>query len=339
MLSLSRLACLLGVLALAGSATAQSVSNATPTSAAVGTTLTINGSGFGTAKPKVQLFNAATNKKFVLKVLTNSDTQITASITKAVVGDLALQVFPKGFKVPIANEPTITIERPLVTSLSTSSSDPDGTFTVFGDFFGTKKGKVNVGTATAKVINWTNTQIQLTMPKKLFNGLHFIKVDNKLGFDDSSSITMTNSPEKLGEAGLTLTIKGSAFKPKIVQASLAGGVINIVAVSVSNPSKNLTMMIPFNPAVELAPKLLTSGPFLNLNYIETNKITGFVFPVPAATWSASGLGVGTPNVHITASTGGQVAGTVNSTLVLFNNDTGKPQPTSVPVTGTFIIDL
>src|SRR6185436_13964803 len=95
MLRLARLACLVGAFAFAGSTFAQNITEATPTSAAVGTTLTITGTGFGTAKPKVQLFDTATSKKYALKVVDNSDTVIHATITKAVEGDLQLQVIVK----------------------------------------------------------------------------------------------------------------------------------------------------------------------------------------------------------------------------------------------------
>lgn len=338
MLRLARLACLLGTLAFAGPTFAQTIDMATPTSVAVGSTLTITGSGFGLSKPKVLLFDGATEKKYTLKVDTFTDTTITATIKKAVLGDLTLQVIVKGVALPLEGPDAIRVEAPLVTSLSTTEADPDEEFTIFGDYFGIKKSRILVGSAKAKVLSWTMNEIHVLMPKKLFNGLFNVTVDNKVGIDDAASVTVVNSLVKIGKATLNLSLDGSALKFKYTPGVPVAGHLVLVGVSASNPSQNLSMVVPFNAATESAPKSVTAGATLLINYVETGKVSGFQIP-PVATWTASGLGVGSIDVLITASSGGQVAGTVDCMLVLQVNTFGTSKPQLVHLTGDFILDV
>jgi len=338
MLRLARLACLLGAFAFAGPTFAQVIDSALPINAAVGTTLTISGSGFGVAKPKVQLFDSVNNKKYSMKVVTFSDTEITATITKAIVADLTLQVIVKGVALPIEGPVAIQIERPLVTSLSTSEASPDEEFTIFGDFFGIKKGKLRIGTQNAKVLSWTMNEIHALMPKKLYNGQFDVAVDSKIGVDDDATIEVINSTVKIGKATLNLFVDGSALKLKYTPGVSVAGHIVLVGVAATNPSKNIQFTIPFDAVNESAPKTITSGITFLINYIETGKISGPMIP-PVATWTASGVGTGTPQVNITASSGGQVAGTVDSILELQFNTFSTSKPATVHVTGDFVVDL
>jgi hypothetical protein len=312
-------------------------------SSAVGGVLTIDGLGFGTAKPKVFLLDEATGKKYVLKVTAFDDDQITAEIKKAVLGELQLNVQPKGAD-PFTFD-SVVIERPDVESLMDElfagvidEASPGLPFYISGEYFGSKKGKLFVGGKKAKVITWAMTGILLEMPKKLANGLWDILLDNKVGTDDEHEITMFGSTVKIGKATLNLFIDGEKLGLKYTPGVPVAGHIVIVGVSATNPSKNMSIVVPFDVVNDTAPATFTNDVTLLLTYTETGKVSGFQIP-PVATWIASGVGVGTVQVDVNASSGGQVAGTVDAMLDKQFDTFTNPKPQTVHLTGSFILDV
>ncbi len=310
-------------------------------SSAVGGVLTIDGTAFGTAKPKVFLLDEATGKKYVLKVTDFTDLQITAEIKKAVLGALVLNVQPKGAD-PFTFE-SVVVEAPDITGLfdeqflGIDEATPSLPFYIAGEYFGSKKGKLRIGGKKAKVITWAMTGILLEMPKKLANGLWDILLDNKVGTDEDEEITMTGSDVKIGNATLNLFIDGVKLKLKFTPGVPAGGHIVIVGVSATNPSKNMSMVVPFDVDNDTAPASFTNDVTLLLTYTETGKVSLGQIP-PVATWIASGVGVGTVQVDVNASSGGQVAGTVDAMLELQLSTFTDPKPQTVHLTGDWIID-
>ena len=294
------------------------------------------------AKPKVFLLDEATGKKYVLKVTDFTDLQITAEIKKAVLGALTLNVQPKGAD-PFTFE-SVVIEAPDITGLFDELFDleideatPGLPFYIAGEYFGSKKGKLRIGGKKAKVITWAMTGILLEMPKKLANGLWDILLDNKVGTDADEQITMFGSDVKIGNATLNLFIDGVKLKLKFTPGVPAGGHIVIVGVSATNPSKNMSMVVPFDVVNDTAPATFTNDATLLLTYTETGKVSGFQIP-PVATWIASGVGVGTVQVDVNASSGGQVAGTVDAMLDLQFSTFETEKPPTVHLTGDFVFD-
>ncbi len=330
MLKLARFACLLGAFAFAGPTFAQTISSTSPTNiegAAVGTTITINGSDFGVAKPKVQLFDSVTNKKYALKVATFSDSQITATISKAVSGEFSLQVIVKGAAAPA--ETPMTIRAPLVTSLSVASAGPNAPFSILGDFFGTKKGKIRVNGQNAKIVSWAMNEIQLLMPKKLPNGFWTIAVDNKVGVDDGATIQVVGSTVKIGKATLNAYINGTKLKLKYGQGAVPGNyAVVAVGASGSYPSgEALVIGVPFFDGNNVPEDYVWGTNLFVVSYFEYKVISKL--PVTKAYLPANGF-----TVNITANSAGQVAGNFHGTLANVAN-----QLDTVSCDGDFVVDI
>lgn len=320
-------------------------------SSAVGGVLTIDGLGFGTAKPKVFLLDEATGKKYVLKVTAFADDQITAEIKKAVLGELQLNVQPKGAD-PFTFD-SVVIERPDVGDLLAEDfqtpideASPGLAFYISGDYFGTKKGKLFVGGKKAKVLTWAMTGILVEMPKKLANGLWDILLDNKVGTDDEHEITMFGSTVKIGKANLAVSINGSPIKFKYTPAVQAppAGAFALYGTNADNPSKTFLIIVPFDIDSDAAPVTLEAGglSIMNAIYVTTGKVSlkdlqmGKIPDV--FTWQA-GLGLGSLTVQINAASGGQVAGTISGQLPLTSEIGGEAPFETANVEGSFVFDV
>ncbi len=310
-------------------------------SSAVGGVLTIDGLGFGAAKPKVFLLDEATGKKYVLKVTAFDDDQITAEIKKAVMGELQLNVQPKGAD-PFTFD-SVVIERPDVGGLfdetfqdTIDEASPGTPFYIAGEYFGSKKGKIFIGGKKAKVLTWAMTGILLEMPKKLANGLWDILLDNKVGTDEDFEITMFGSTVKIGKTTLTVFVEGQqvSFKYTPYVGIPGAGVIVLYAVNATNPAKAFTLFIPFDIESDTAPvELINQGSAV---YLETGKVQLGQIP-KAAAWSC-GLGSGSMIVSINAASGGQIAGDFDLTMPQQYNTFGEFKPDPLHVTGSFVTD-
>jgi hypothetical protein len=340
MLSLVRLTCLLAVVGSSGLLHAQNVTQVSPTSAAVGTTLEIQGDGFGDTKPKVQLFDHETGKKYALKVVDFTPTLIHATISKAVVGDLELQVIVKGAAGPAVGPQEVSIEAPLVTTLSVPQAGPDGQVTINGDFFGIKKGKVRIGGQNAKVVSWAMQQIVLNMPKKLANGFWPIAVDNKLAIDDDATIEMIGSTQKVGKTTIDFAVDGKLVKFKYTPPiAPVPNIITFGGLAGSSPMQLLTVAVPYNYLNQTPPFTVTENTFnFGFIYVEQPKITSINdIGNPAKMPSAWVPTPGYPfSLSVNAESGGQIGASFSGTL---KKQYGVNGPETVFVEGTIIVDL
>ncbi|MBM3984891.1 MAG: hypothetical protein FJ296_04250 [Planctomycetes bacterium] len=284
---------------LLGSANAQGIDTVTSSvdtdggdgivSSAVGGVLTIDGLGFGTAKPKVFLLDEATGKKYVLKVTSFSDQQIFAEIKKAVLGELQLNVQPNGAD-PFTFD-SVVIERPDVGELLAEDfvtpideASPGLAFYISGEYFGTKRGKLSIGGKKAKVITWAMTGILLEMPKKLANGLWDILLDNKVGTDDETAITMIGSTVKIGKATFNFYVNGNKVNLKYGLGAAPGGyAVVAVGTSGTNPSKSAVVAVPFLDGDQTPEDYVFGTDLFVVSYIETGK---FVLGGPPPTINA-----------------------------------------------------
>ena len=348
---------------LLGTARAQDITSVSPAEGTLGTVLTIDGSGFGTNKPKVFLLDPVTNKKYVLKVTAYGDDSVTAEIKKVVAGTLDLVVQPKG-GVQIVEAAAFEGRAPAITGIveqlggaELTQAEPNQEFTVVGDFFGTKKGKVKIGGKPAKVVSWTpggavgdglsGTDVAvLRMPAKLANGLWDIAFANKVGADEDEQITMFGSTVKIGKTNLDLTFNGEAVKFKFtpaVQIAPAGAFI-MYGTTATNPSKTFLIIVPFDMINDTAPKTVNNinSTILSAVYVETGKLTLADFKQgkipPVAAYSA-GFGSGAISVQINASSAGQVAGTISATLPKLLGDTfNPPHANQQVIEGSFVFE-
>jgi hypothetical protein len=303
-------------------------------SSAVGGVLTIDGLGFGTAKPKVFLLDEATGKKYVLKVTAFDDDQITAEIKKAVMGELQLNVQPKGAD-PFTFD-SVVIERPDVGGLfdetfqdEIDEASPGLAFYISGEYLGSKKGKILIGGKKAKVLTWAMTGILLEMPKKLANGLWDILLDNKVGTDDEHEITMFGSTVKIGKAKFNFFVNGNKVDLKYGAGAAPGG-YGVVAVGTSgtNPSKSAVVAVPFFDGNDFPEDYVFGTDLFVVSYIETGK---FVLGGPPPTVNAWTPTVGF-TVNITANSAGQAAGNFEGILE-------SQTAADIAVSGDFVVDV
>jgi len=350
--SLLRVAGAILVLAFLGRASAfgiDTVNGGTgDVSGALGTVLTIDGSGFGgttgTAKPKV--FLDFDGKLYACKVTAFSDTQITAEIKKGQLGSHLLRVRPKGSTEDFTYL-SVVLQAPLIDELLDESglnlideASPGLPFTITGDFFGAKKPKIKIGGKKAKVLEWTMNQILLEMPKKLANGLWTIELLTKIGVDADEQITMIGSPLKLGKVGVTITLGSGAGAQtiKIPYSGGAGGAGLLIfgGSTTGDPIRQLQVTIPFDIDTGTAGAVINSAGNLAM-LVSYNEIEKPFLQGKAASWIIAGGQAGA-TAYINAVSGGQVGGTVVAELPLLNNSTGHAVDDPLRFEASFIYE-
>jgi hypothetical protein len=95
---------------------------------------------------------------------------------------------------PIVIENGFTVKAPAVDSTIPGSGSIGEEITVSGFFFGTKKGKVTLGSKNCRVLSWQmdpatgESEIHFVVPRGLSSGTHELKVINGVGSD---TITFT----------------------------------------------------------------------------------------------------------------------------------------------------
>ena len=152
----------------------------------IGTQITISGGGFGNKKGKVLIGDTAT------KIITWTPSSITCEIKKPITPRIypivVIQKEPKG-TLPITMADAFTIKAPEIVSVIPNSGQAEAEIAISGNYFGSKKGKVYLGTQKCKVISWTMnsltgvSQASFMVPKKLTSGIYDITVTNKVGSD------------------------------------------------------------------------------------------------------------------------------------------------------------
>jgi hypothetical protein len=310
-----------------------------PVAASVGSVLTITGSGFGTAKPKVFLTDEA-SKKYTLKVTEFDDTHIVAQIKKAVAGDLTLNVQLKGVTDPLTA--AVQVEEPQIDELldadmitPITSAEVNTEFVISGSFFGTKKGKVKIGGKAAKVLEWADDMVHVVMPKTVANGQWPIALDNKIAVNDGTSVTTTGSNASVGKVGLTVTFgTGPGAETIKFNYSAGGGGVGLVGFAGTTsglPNKTITVIFPFNGTVPSTIDSQTDAGLI-VTYNLTEKP---LFPPHIASWF---IATGTAGLvlHVTASGGGGFAGDFEGDLPIVTNQTGHAVDDPLHVKGTFV---
>lgn len=154
-----------------------------PAQGTIGTVFTLTGTDLGSGTPKVTL-SAAGKKTVNLKVLTHTDTQVTAQILKlksGADGVYDLTITPAGSPEGFTRFGEVTIVTGVINTVTPAAPAVGTPVTIQGSGFGTKKGKVIVGGKKAKVTSWTDTEIVATLHKKTPAGSQTLVGLNKVG--------------------------------------------------------------------------------------------------------------------------------------------------------------
>lgn len=349
--------------ALVAPATGQAIETVSPDEGTLGTVLTVTGDGFGDKKPKAFLRDPVSGKKYALKITANADGELTAEIKKAVAGALDLVVIPKGSDEIVAAAAFEVLTPQVLMLLDGPGGDVvtqaagGDTFVAVGNHFGPKKGRVRVGGKAAKVVSWEPNGLApseglegatdmavIQMPKSLANGLWPLEFSNKIGVDDSAEIIMTGSTKKLGKLFLDISLGGEKVNFKLSKPAdiPQAGVFTLYGTTKTNPSKTLTVIVPFDIANDMAPETLQAGvlSLLNASFIETGKVSAKQVQqgqLPKMAIYSAGLGNGSLTVQINASSGGQVAGTITGLLNKQSDSFSPPKPGTLEIEGSFVV--
>lgn len=171
---------------------ASAASDVTPESGAVGTRLTLTSAGgFGAAKGKVNLVDATTGATNALKVVSWTDNQIVADVSKAPAQgfmEYRVSFTPKGGSYERMDS-TFTFSAVAIDSVTPASGVVGSTVTVAGSCFGVKPGKVSFvypnpkkpGSLyrSCKVVSWGMNEIVALVPS-LPPGDYTLYIDNKI---------------------------------------------------------------------------------------------------------------------------------------------------------------
>lgn len=183
-------------LGICGAARAQSVTTVAPTNGALGATLTITGTGFGTAKPAAALIHNSTGKKTALKVTAFSNTEITAIFSApAVAGIYDVQVDPAGSAAAFLKDDAFTVESPSIAAFNPTTAFPGDSITLNAQFLGTKKGKIVVGGKNAPITAWSDSNAVFKMPPSLKAGVFDVTVSNASGADGADDALTIPQPD------------------------------------------------------------------------------------------------------------------------------------------------
>jgi RHS repeat-associated protein len=197
--------------ATVASATAPTISSLNPTSGAVGATVVISGSNFGSSQGSSTVkFNgtAATATAW-------GATSITATVPSgATTGNVVVTVSNKasngvGFSV---------VPAPGISSLSINSGAVGAALTITGSNFGSTQGstaKVAFNGATASVTSWATGSIAVTVPSGATTGNVVVYASgvnsNGINFTVVSAPSITSLSIPTGAVGAAVTIAGSNF--------------------------------------------------------------------------------------------------------------------------------
>ncbi len=160
-----------------------------PSRGTIGNILQITGSGFGAAKGKVTIGNSSVT--MTTKVLLWTDETILVSLSKFLPPDTPYHVtvipkLPKGTP-PVVQSNAFEFKAPQIVWMSSDHGSLGDVVTIRGWYFGTKKGKVYLGTKSSKVLRWmmdpvTNYgEIVFVVPKGPVSGTYDLSVVNKVG--------------------------------------------------------------------------------------------------------------------------------------------------------------
>ena len=185
------------------------ITSISPSSGPVGSSVQINGSGFGATQGTLKIGNVSAT------IATWSDAQITATVpTTAISG--AVSVITGG--VTSNTNINFTIPKPQITSVSPTNGPVGTPVTVNGSGFQATKGSSSIGFTggSLTVSTWTDTQIVGTVPSAIAGTnplvvtVNGVNSNNDVEFTFPNPIVQSISPIG-GPVGTQVQITGSGF--------------------------------------------------------------------------------------------------------------------------------
>lgn len=286
------------------------ISGVSPTSGAVGTQVTISGSGFGTTQGS----NYVTLNGTTASVSNWSDSQIAATVAagtttgpvRAVIGYISSN-----------SDVVFTMPNPVVSTLSPQKAPVSSPVQVNGSGFGASQGgsTVTFNGTTATASSWSDTQITATVPSGATSGYVRVAVGgvtsatNSANYFTVGNLLVTGISPIAGPVGTQITVSGVGFG-----ASQGSSTISINNVSATVSSWSDTQIIATVPsgATTGAVKVVNGG------FSSNTDITFTVDTVAVTSITPTSGPVGT-QVQINGTGFGSSQG---SSTVTFNNSAG-----------------
>jgi len=154
-----------------------------PEEGTFGTQIAFLGSGFGDKKGKVLVGTSA------LKVLEWTQETIRCQLAKVLsLGTYDVTIQPKTADQIVIDD-GFTVKAPEIRSIGPTGGSAGDEMTIYGSFFGTKKGKVTLGGKSCRVLRWRMdpttgaSEIDFVVPKRLTPGVNELKIINGMGSD------------------------------------------------------------------------------------------------------------------------------------------------------------
>ena len=288
-----------------------SISSVSPTSGAVGTSVTISGSNFGSSQGSSTVtFNGVAASPTAWRAGT-----IKAPVPAgATTGNVVVKVGGAAsngvaFTVPVS---------PTISGLSPASGPVGAVVTISGANFGATKGSstVKFSGATATPTSWSATSIQTPVPSGASTGNVVVTVGGVASNGVSFTVLATPSISSLsptsGAPGTSVTVSGSKFGSSQGSSTIT---FNGVAGAPTNwKGSSITVPVPAGA---------TTGPVVvTVSGVASNGVN-FTVPTPAPVISSVTPTSATAGTSVTIS-GANFGATRGNSTVTFNGTAGSP---------------
>jgi hypothetical protein len=219
-----------------------------PGQGTTGSVLTLTGQEFGLKKPRVRLVPVGGGKPRRLKVLSFSDTTITAQVRKLQPGPYQVLVRPAG-AAAVAQTLRTRFQAlpPAALALDVGCAAPGEIVRLTGLFLGSRKGRVEVSGRRAKLLSWEQgtapggeDEVLFRVPAKTPTGTHDVRLKNRLGELTLSAalVVAAAKTEAVGQFGAQAFVA----LPELSFVQVAGGLTSLFAVDASGRALEVTLV-------------------------------------------------------------------------------------------------
>jgi hypothetical protein len=296
---------------------AVTIDNVSPSQIGLGDEITITGSGFSTAKPKLSLVATSSAKgpvKAGLKLVRYDDSTIVAALTKVRKDSLGNYALSIAFGRERSEAGELEIKGPEIAELVGEREEfaVGEEASIAGRYFGYKKPTVVVGGAKVKIVYYDSTTVKFIVSKKSACGAVNVTISNKAGsfeLRDKFQIVCTGDDPPSGGGSVALRIGADELVFNDVRNVRAGPDRVSFQGSQSRPLLRVaTFIIPVSGlgAQHRSGPIIPPAGFI-LIYTE-------VFGPQSGGKSGLGWGEGGWDVDITVWDGKRLAGTFRATL-------------------------
>ena len=257
------------------------ITSLSPNTGAVGTSVTVNGTGFG----DTQGTSTVKLNGVVATVISWSATQIVVTVPNTISGSM---IVTEGGVA--SSGVTFTVPAPQITSISPTSGVVGTQVTINGSGFGPTSGtnsSVNfVGGYGAAIASWSSTQIVATVPQGAVTGSVTVTV-NTVGSNTNQIFTMpdpviTSLSPNTGAVGTSVTINGTGLG-----SSQGTSTVKLNGVAATVTSWSATQIVATVPNTISGSMIVTEGG------VASNRVTFTVPPPQITSISPTSGGVGT----------------------------------------------